>query len=86
MAVEVFAIKFTEEERALLRKRARIEKMSEADYLRVCMIVDAMLAGDRDAIKITAGRLREKFVARVRRIPHWAEDLRTPNLRRVKVE
>ncbi len=87
MPVEVFGIKFTEEERALLRKRAKIEKLSEADYLRVCMIVDAVMAGDRDAIKITAGRLREKFLARVRRIPHWAEELRsTPGLRRVRGE
>ena len=68
-----------------MRKRAKIEKLSEADYLRICMIVDAVLAGDRDAIKITAGRLREKFLARVRRIPHWADDLRgTPGLRRIK--
>jgi hypothetical protein len=75
MPVEVLAIKFTEEERALLRRRAKKEKLSEADYLRVCMIMDSMISGDRGALKIMAGRLREKFLARVRRIPQWASDV-----------
>jgi hypothetical protein len=58
-------IKFTEAERALLRKLAAKNKLSEADYLRVCMIMDGVMDGDRDAIKITAGRIREKVGRKV---------------------
>jgi hypothetical protein len=59
------AIKFTEAERALLRKRSVKLDMSEADVLRVCMVMDAMMDGDKDAFKITAGRLREKVGKRL---------------------
>jgi hypothetical protein len=32
--------------------------LTQADYLLVCMIMDGVLDGDRDAIKISADRLR----------------------------
>lgn len=65
MPILKLQIKFTDEERALLKKLAAKNDMTEADYLRVCMIMDGVLEGDRDAIKITAGRLREKVGRRV---------------------
>lgn len=58
-------IKFTDKERALLRKLAAKNDMTEADYLRTCMIVDGVYSGDPDAIKITAGRIREKVARKV---------------------
>jgi hypothetical protein len=67
MPVIGFNIKFSEAERALLAKRAKKEEMTEADYLRLCMLMDAMMAGDPAAVKIFGGKLREKFLARVQR-------------------
>jgi hypothetical protein len=58
-------MKLTEEERALLAKRAVVLQMTEADYLRVCMLVDSVLDGDRDAVRIVGGNLREKVGRRV---------------------
>lgn len=65
MPICQLAIKFTEDERALLRKRAAKEKMTEADYLRVCMIMDSVMDGDPLAFKITGRNLREKVGRRV---------------------
>lgn len=58
-------IKFTDEERALLQKLAAKDGMTEADYLRVCMLMDGVMGGDRDAIRIMAGKLREKVAAKM---------------------
>jgi hypothetical protein len=66
MPTLMFNIKFTDEERAILRRQAKKSKSTEADHLRVCMLVDAVVEGDMQAIKLTAGRMREKFVARMR--------------------
>lgn len=68
MPICQLAIKFTEDERALLRKRAAKQKMSEADYLRVCMIFDSVMDGDSLALKITAGRMREKVGRRLAQV------------------
>jgi len=65
MPIETLQIKFTDAERALLRKRSKALNMPEADVLRVCMICDAVLDGDRDAMRITTGRLREKVALKV---------------------
>ncbi len=65
MPIMKLQIKFTDEERALLQEMAERNGMTEADYLRVCMIVDGVMSGNKQAIKITAGRLREKVGRRV---------------------
>ena len=70
MPTVLFSIKFTEEERAILRRQAKANDMTEADYLRVCMLVDAVAMGDVQALKLTAGRLREKFMVRMRAWMH----------------
>lgn len=61
----MITLKLTEDERALLAKAAKANDMTEADYLRVCMIMDRVMDGDPLAIKITAGNLREKVARRV---------------------
>jgi hypothetical protein len=65
MPIETLQIRFTDEERALLRKRSKVLNMPEADVLRVCMICDAVLDGDRDAWRISTGKLREKVAMKV---------------------
>lgn len=58
------AMKLTEEERALLAKLSERNDMTEADYLRVCMLIDGVMSGDRDALKLAGGALREKVARR----------------------
>ena len=58
-------MKLTDEERALLSKLSDNNRMTEADYLRVCMLVDGVMSGDRDALRIAGGQLREKVARRV---------------------
>jgi uncharacterized protein (DUF1778 family) len=58
-------MKLTEDERKLLAKAAKANDLTEADYLRVCMIMDRLMEADPLAMKITAGRLREKVGRRV---------------------
>lgn len=65
MPILTLQIKFTEDERALLRKRAKVLNLPEADVLRVSMICDAIVDGDRDAWKIGAGRLKAAVTARL---------------------
>lgn len=59
------AMKLTEDERRLLSKAARDNDMTEADYLRVCMLMDRVMDADPLAIKIASGALREKVGRRV---------------------
>ena len=61
MPIVQINVKLTDEERALLAKRAKRQKLSEADYLRFAMSFEAFSAGDPDAVKILGGRLRAKF-------------------------
>lgn len=67
MPIIRFDMKLTEEESALLKKRAKAEGTTQSDYLRVCMLTDSFFAGDQDAIRIMRGRLghlvREKLSA-----------------------
>jgi hypothetical protein len=59
------AMKLTEAEKALLEKRVQVSKMTMSDYLRVCMLVDSVMDGDKDAIKLMAGNLRAKVTQRL---------------------
>jgi hypothetical protein len=61
-------IKLTDAEFEVLERRAKKEKVTPADHLRVCMLVDAVVSGDVGAFKITGQRMREKFV---RRLGEW---------------
>ena len=57
--------KFTDDERALLTKGAKANDLSEADYLRVCMVMDRVMSGDALAIKIAGGALSRVVGQRV---------------------
>jgi hypothetical protein len=59
------AMKLTEAEKALLDKRVEASGMTLSDYLRVCMLVDGVMDGDKDALKLVAGNLREKVGRRL---------------------
>jgi hypothetical protein len=54
-------MKLTEDERALLAKRAKKEGLTEADYLRMCMVLESIMAGDLAAVKIAGANLRKKL-------------------------
>jgi hypothetical protein len=58
-------VKLSEDERAVLARRAKKEGVTESDYLRTCMMMDALLAGDIGAFKITGERLRVKLKQRL---------------------
>jgi hypothetical protein len=59
-------MRMTEAEQALLARRAKAEGISEADYLRVCMVMDSVIAGDMGAVKILADHLRSKLAEKFR--------------------
>jgi hypothetical protein len=59
------AMKLTEDERALLRRRAEKEHLTEADYLRVCMLMDSLMSGDYVAAKIFGDKVRAKLLEKV---------------------
>ncbi|MFB3924405.1 MAG: hypothetical protein ACE145_22005 [Terriglobia bacterium] len=61
-----YNIRLTAEEKTLLERRAKKEKMTESDYLRVCMVMDSVISGDVDALKIVGQSLSEKLADRVR--------------------
>lgn len=54
-------VKLTEEERVLLKRRAAKMGMGETDYVRVCMMMEAVTAGDLGAMKMVGEGLRRKF-------------------------
>jgi hypothetical protein len=53
-------MRLSDEERALLKKRAEKHNMGEADYLRMAMVMEALTAGDQKAWLILGDRLRSK--------------------------
>lgn len=63
---EVFTIKFTEGERALLAKRAKKAGVTEADHLRACMVMDAVISGDPEALKLVGKTLAEVLAVRIK--------------------
>lgn len=65
MEREVFQIRFTKAEREVLRRRAKKEGVTEADHLRMCMMMDAIVCGDIQAMGELGDRIREKVVERV---------------------
>ena len=63
-----YELKFTDKERALVARRAKAAGMSEADLLRVEVVMGAMLDGDKEAFGIAFERIKEKVHARMRAI------------------
>lgn len=68
MPIVQINVKLTDQEKALLAKRAKANELTEADYFRVCMILEGVMDGDKDAIRITGGHLREKLARSVSRL------------------
>ena len=61
-----YNIRLTPEEKALLERRAKREKMTESEYLRVCMVIDSVVSGDLEALKIVGQGMSEKLAEKVR--------------------
>lgn len=61
-------LRMSPEEKKLLERRAAIEKVSEAEYLRNLVIVDAFICGDMAAAKLVGRKLKEKVL---RRLEQW---------------
>lgn len=61
----MIGMKLTEDERKLLAKAAKANDMTEADYLRVCMLMDRVMDADPLAMKIAGATLRAKVGRRV---------------------
>lgn len=58
----MFTMQLTPEEHDLLRKRAKEENMSIAQYLRYCMMLEAFFAGKPKVLSILAKGFSQKFV------------------------
>jgi hypothetical protein len=58
-------MRLTDAERALLKRRAESENLTEADYLRVCMLMDSLMSGDYGAAKIFGEKVRSKLFEKV---------------------
>ena len=73
MARVMMTLKLSDAERALLHKRAGKNDLTVADYLRMVMVLEAVTAGDLDAVKILAedvrGRLTRVFSGGMKRAP-----------------
>lgn len=54
----MFNMKLTEKERKLLAKRAKANGVTESDYLRMAMGIEAVTAGDPLAFEILGANLR----------------------------
>lgn len=63
--IEHFQMRFTTEEREVLRKRAKKARLSDSDHLRACMMLEAVCAGDKDAWKVLARSFSEVISERV---------------------
>ena len=55
------SLRLSEAEQALLARRAKKRGQSEADYLRVCMVMDSIIDGDLGAVKILSDSSRMKL-------------------------
>jgi Mobilization protein NikA len=58
----MFTMQLTSEEHDLLRDRAKEENMSIAQYLRYCLMLEAVYAGKPKVFKILAKGFSQKFV------------------------
>lgn len=63
---EYVSVRMSREEKACLEKAAAASDMNISDYVRAGAMVMAMLDGQTDAVKITAGLMVEKFGPQVR--------------------
>ena len=58
--------KVTEREQKLIERHAKKEKMTVSDYVRTTLYMDMVLSGDREAIRLTMGKLRDKLVEKLK--------------------
>lgn len=62
----MMAVRLSEAEKKLLSKRAKAEKLSEADYIRLAVVMDSVLSGDLDGLKIVGSVMAEKVGGRLK--------------------
>lgn len=65
MAFVQVNVRFTEEEKAVLSRRAEKEGISETEHLRTCVLLEAFLAADAGAVRLMGRRLRVKLAERL---------------------
>ena len=65
---ELIAFRVSAEERRLIEKVAKREKMEVSDYVRSCVYLDLLFSGDAEAMKLMAARIREKVARRLKRM------------------
>ena len=58
--------KVTPEEQELIERHAKKDKMSVSDYVRSCVFLDLVMAGDLKAIRIVGWKLRERLGRRLK--------------------
>jgi hypothetical protein len=67
-------MKLTEDERVLLARRAEKEGLTEADYLRMCMLMDSLMSGDFAAAKIFGQKVKTKLAEKMGvAFPHYSK-------------
>lgn len=61
-------VRFSPDEKKVLERRAVAEGLSESEYLRNLVVVDAFMCGDLGAAKIVGRKVKEKVL---RRLEQW---------------
>ena len=59
---ELMQFKVTPHERQVIEKRANKEKMSVSEYVRAALLMEMVLSGDTQALKIVATTIGQKAV------------------------
>ena len=59
---ELMQFKVTPHERQVIEKRAHKEKMSVSEYVRAALLMDMVLSGDTQALKIVVTTIGQKAV------------------------
>lgn len=62
----MMAVRLSSAEKKLLQKRAKAEGLSEADYIRLAVVMDSVLAGEMDGLKIVGSLMAEKVGERLK--------------------
>jgi hypothetical protein len=58
-------LNFTERERGIVRRMAARDKVSETEYIRSAIVVDAVVCGDLKAMTLVGEKLRAKLIERL---------------------
>lgn len=70
---EVMQFRVTGREKVLIEKCARKVKMTVSDYVRVCMLMEMIVDGEMEAVKIVATTVSRKAIDGLKRKMQFAE-------------